>query len=388
MRWKIPSLITRGVFTLLVLSAILLCIIEWPPRTIEIRKESKSIGAFHVVGVASELIAQDVTEDGVWASRGYDLYFKGTDQDDFHWVSRLRMPFGTSYLGSLKTARNLLNHQEILELLVMPTGTLLAFAGGYVWRSTDIGKTFIKVADMDHFGLGQGRGVMPNGYTVDEQGHVYWGEYWKNPNREALRIFKSEDDGATWQIIHSLPAGDISHIHAVQYDPFSKLLWVATGDDDAGCFIGYSFDGGKTFVEMGSGAQKWRAVSLLFTKEHVYWGMDGISPQYTLPRVFRWNRATHKTEEVGTLNTKALYSAQLDNGTLFISTYAVGGKAILWRSDNGDAWHALDGWERERDNRFGVIRMIADQDTLLLSIINLQNYNGDLIMLSPTQIVN
>ncbi len=72
---------------------------------------------------------------------------------------------------------------------------------------------------------------------------------------------------------------------------------------------------------------------------------------------------------------------------MFISTYAVGGKAILWRSDNGDDWYALDGWGRERDNRFGVIRMMADQHKLLISIINLRHYNGDLIMLSPSEIV-
>lgn len=333
--------------------------------------------------IVSDLIVQGITADGIWASRGYDIYLKGPKSESFVRISRVPVPLGTSYLGNIRLVRDILNKHEILEVLCLSGGNIIAFGGGFVFLSETHGKSFKKVAKLEHFGLGEGRGILPQGYTADNKENVYWGEYWSNKDREAVTLWKSEDRGNTWKPVHVFAAGSVRHIHAVQYDSYMNAIWVATGDYDSESAIMYSTDGGKTFVTIGTGDQVWRTVSLIFTKNYVYWGMDGtskISPQH---KILCWDRLSHKLEDQATLDSAAFYSAALDDGTLAISTDGLTDGSAIWLSSGDNAWKRCAIWHRRRDNGLGTIRMVANGKKLIISIVNLTPYDNDLIVVVP-----
>lgn len=353
---------------------------EMAPETIQVSQVAIEEGEFNVTGIAKELIVQDVTKKGVWASRGYNIYFKANEENMFHRIGKVPIPFGISYLANSRILRYLLNRQEVLELIIHPSGNIIAFGGGMIFRSSDNGQSFDTVAKLAHFGLGEGRGVMPQGYTGDADGNIYWGEYWRNSDKQEVRLMKGKDGGNIWEPIYTFSKGDIRHIHAVQYDPYFNAIWVATGDSDNECLIMYSTDGGQSFTKIGSGAQKWRAVSLMFTKRSVCWGMDG-STGSSKPAIQCWNRKTKETEQLATLDSDAFYSATLDNGAQVLSTDGLDGQASLWTSQDEKSWTKSHSWARDRENHYGTIRMISNKNELIITNLNLSHYNNDLLML-------
>ena len=70
-------------------------------------------------------------------------------------------------------------------------------------------------------------------------GTIYYGEYYYNPQRKSMRIFQSKNHGDSWDVAYSFADGEINHIHGIFQDPYSNKLWVATGDDDKACIFGY-----------------------------------------------------------------------------------------------------------------------------------------------------
>jgi len=62
-------------------------------------------------------------------------------------------------------------------------------------------------------------------------GHVFWGEYFDNPDRKEVHIYGSDDNGATWQAAYTFPAGAVRHVHNIVYDQWADCLWVLTGDN-------------------------------------------------------------------------------------------------------------------------------------------------------------
>ena len=192
---------------------------------------------------------------------------------------------------------------------------------------------------------------------------------------------RSNDGGLSWEPSYIFEKGEITHIHAVQWDPFSKALWVTTGDGNDECQILYSIDGGFTFMRIGSGSQKWRACSLLFDEHAVYWGMDGRSDQYPNELIWKWDRNTNITEQLAVLESPASYSTRLSDGTLFLSTDGTTGRACLWRSKDGKDWTPIMYLKRKRKNHFGNIRMDSYENDLIISNINLVPFNNCLLIL-------
>ena len=227
---------------------------------------------------------------------------------------------------------------------ILKSGTMLvhgAHRSHLLWRSVDGGITFEKIHQMRHTFLSQG--------WTEKDGIVFYGEYHDNCDRTEIHLWKGTDDGGSWSIVHTFPDNSIRHIHAVQYDKFEDKLWVTTGDEDSECRIMYSEDDGNTFETIGHGAQEWRAVSLLFTEKHIYWGMDC---PYRQNYVFRWNRRTGVKEAVAKIDGPAFYSTKLEGGTLVLATAVEYGSgewdknARLWIKTKDNRWEDVGKWER------------------------------------------
>ena len=78
------------------------------------------------------------------------------------------------------------------------------------------------------------------------------------------------------------------HIHTVQYDHFTGVVYFSTGDDNANSMVWYSTDGGDNWVESGIRSQKiCRNLNYIFTKDYVYFCPDSsdIDCRYVLRAV-------------------------------------------------------------------------------------------------------
>ena len=108
----------------------------------------------------------------------------------------------------------------------------------------------------------------------DKNGFLYFGEYFSNPERDEVHIYKSIDSGKTWMLCHTFPKNTIRHVHGVFYDKYEDLVWFATGDLDGECIIGHTNDSFETVNIFKHGGQKYRAVQLLFFKDFIIYGTD------------------------------------------------------------------------------------------------------------------
>lgn len=349
---------------------------------------SGEIEAFSTPG----LIIQHISEDGtIWSSRGYGVY---QSSDGLRFKKAFKLPSGNlvSWLGDFRPIRALAEYSELCEVFPLRSGTILAFSGGYIWRSTDGGNAFRKLHKLRHFGFRSGRGVLPQGMAEDKEGVFYYGEYFFNSERGSVFVYRSLDDGINWDIAHRFNPGEIRHIHALQFDPYSQALWIATGDDDRESMIGYSMDKGKTFQKVGSGSQKWRAVSLLFTKDAVFWGTDSARYQNW---IFRLERENGHVSPVCKVDGPIFYSTKLADGTLIMGRTVEGYEGewddmvSIWLSQDGKKWIRKTLGKRKSADEFAFLRLARGSFAahLYTSLFNTDNHEEAVLKIPIKSIV-
>jgi hypothetical protein len=334
---------------------------------------------------APGLVIQQVDETTIWSVRGYRVY-KSADGTRF--TRAFKVPSGSlaSWLGNLPLLRRMFGYQELCEILPLRSGTILAFAGGYLWRSTDGGHAFHRVEKVGVFGIGRGRGIMPKAFAEDREGIIYYGEYYENPRHEPVCIHRSLDDGKAWQVIYQFGAGDIRHVHSLSVDPYTNALWVTTGDRDQECIIAYSVDKGVTFHTVGTGSQQWRAVDIIFTRDSVYWGTDAPSIQNWICRL---DRQTLAVEKICKVDGPIYYSTSLCDGMLVVGSAVEGGKgewdgvASIWLSRDGKQWTCVPLAKRRSPRRQAVLRFPRGRcwPFLLVTPLNTESCSGELLKL-------
>jgi hypothetical protein len=286
--------------------------------------------------------------EGWFASRGYEIWFSSDEGASWARIGALRTGWAArcSRYPFLAQAGRLGIH----NLLRLSTGALICVADGVLYRSADQGATFVPTFSEFH-----GRRPLPAGMCQDHTGRIYLGEYSLNKERNAVRLWRSDDDGLTWHPVHTWPSGTVRHIHFVQFDPYEQLIWVGTGDDDSECHIVLSQDGGVSFEAIGGGSQVWRAVSVLFTPEAILWGTDiGIGHDDQSNYLVRWDRSMRVAQRLMRIDGPAYYSAQTSLGILAIGTAVERGKNekdgrvhLYWTKDK-IVWNNIRLWPRWR----------------------------------------
>jgi hypothetical protein len=277
--------------------------IEWRPALLEGQTVDRAPG----------LVVQHQDGPDIWATQGYSIY--RSQGESFEKVITIRPRFGLPWLGYSKLLRRWTGHSELAEVLPISNEVLVVFAGGDVYR-VDLGsRSQIRVHTLRYYGLSEGRGAMPHGLTLDDTGAIYYGEYTTLRNSSSgVRMYRSDDEGRTWTVAYEFPAGKIRHIHAVQWDPVGKAVWVGTGDSDLESRIGRSTSQGDEFEWIGSDSQLFRAASLLFFDDSVVWAVDSFEKESM--RALSWSR-TDKAVQVAEyeIPAPAYYGLRLDGRT-------------------------------------------------------------------------
>jgi hypothetical protein len=148
-------------------------------------------------------------------------------------------------------------------------GTLLAdtvLAGSHsVSRSTDHGVTWLDV-----LALGAYRWLQPHS-VAELGGEVFLGEYQSFTQETPIRLWRSGDGGATWQVRYTFQGS--RHAHAIIPDPASGALFALLGDWSGGLLR--SFDAGGSWSQV-LGVPDGVAVDAVVTQAGLLFGRDAL----------------------------------------------------------------------------------------------------------------
>ena len=175
----------------------------------------------------------------------------------------------------------------------------------------------------------QGNKPGHQGACVTSDGTIFFTEYLLNPKRDhEIRLWRSKDDGMSWQIAKVFEPGDIRHLHFVKWDEYAQCLWMGTGDygeNGAENRLYQSVDNGDSWRLVGQYSQDWRAIGVCFTENYLYWGTDAGSCPDTVHFV-RMNRQTEQLEVLEDMEGPCHGCASYKDGRAFFSTGVEGGE--------------------------------------------------------------
>ena len=256
------------------------------------------------------------------------------------------------------------------NVMAIRAGSVYAIEGGQVRRLFSI----------------QGDCVLHRSICEDEQGSIFFGEYFMNPDCRPVRIWRVSPRLDDWQIAAQLEG--VRHVHGVYRDPYhTGHYWVTVGDFAGQCNILQSIDQFKSFISHGDGSQKWRAVNLFFTSDHVAWLTDSNLEQN---HACRMHRQSGSMETGQPINASVWYGCSTAEGLHVAFTTIEQGPAILSNESqilvSEDAFHwekvygfKKDFWKPVKIFKYGVISCpsgIVSKNSLFLSGEGLVGLDG------------
>ncbi|WP_321424534.1 hypothetical protein [uncultured Bacteroides sp.] len=306
-----------------------------------------------------------VTPEKIWVAQGmtfFALDYNGKRVSRKYRVGSLK----DRVLNCMRLSRQLLR-VGLHHLLPLKNGNILVVAKR---------KTYIVSPEGNVVNVFQGyQGNKPGhqGVCVTPDGTIFFAEYLLNFNRDHfIRLYRSTDDGMSFHVVKEWEAGDIRHLHFVKWDEYETCLWLGTGDyGENGCEnrLYKSTDNGDTWELIGQYSQDWRAIGVCFTEDALTWGTDAGSCPDTVHFV-KMDRKTQKLEILEDFEGPCHGCASYKDGRAFFSTGVEGGEnekdrfARLKEYKNGRCENI---WKLEKDIwplilQYGVMRFPLGTD--------------------------
>lgn len=177
------------------------------------------------------------------------------------------------------------------------------------------------------------------GFRVLPDGTCLFCEYTRQTTATAnvWRLVGDPIDSANWVSVKSFPITTtdnltgFKHIHTVQYDHYSGVAYIATGDDNVGSMVYYSRDGGLTWAQLIApgtsgeqnehgwyeGSEKYcRLLNFTFTESHIYWATD--SPGHSVHYLFKAVRDENGVLDYDTVEDYVHLPLQATYGTAYL----------------------------------------------------------------------
>jgi len=171
-------------------------------------------------------------------------------------------------------------------LIKLPSATLLWSSGGRLWR-----KESDEPSATCTFRFSTGHG--PLFLARDQDGFVYWGEYIAKNKAYPTAIYRSSDEGITWERIFRFDTGCIRHVHGMFWDKASQRIWLTTGDanHESGLWV---LEKNRP-VMIAGGKNLFRIVQPVFTSTQILFGTD--TPGQNCG-IYRFDRKTGMVEKL------------------------------------------------------------------------------------------
>jgi len=240
----------------------------------------------------------------------------------------------------------------IHALRVHENGRATAVLRGRIIHRAGPNESWETVLHIDH-------GSRPLKLCQDEHGWLYFGEYFGNPDREAVHIYGSAD-GEHWRRVFTFPPSTIRHVHAVVYDPYRGGHWVLTGDDDDESGLWFTDDQFRTLDRVVGDTQRARAVDVIPTADDLIVPTDTPREQNYIQRM---DPSTGSLNRVHPLPSSAFH-AQCVNGLLIVTTVGEPSplndqrRATLHASLDGNHWIEITSLVRDVPAWLGVDRLV------------------------------
>ena len=283
--------------------------------------------------------ALQVKDDCIVGAIGYNIYHYNILDKSFVFEAKIQDKYAP--LSNFFLLRRFFR-AEVTELYTLKNGSQICIAkkGLFLRKTGEI--TFEKCLHIR-------RGSRPMNLCVTSDNKIYFGEYFTNIKNKEVHIYSSEDSGETWNIVFTFPAGEINHIHGIFEDPYSKLLWVVTGDKNNECIIANTNDGFKTIKIVFRGKQDFRACFLLFYEKFIIYATDS---QFMHNEIKKIDRSSFKIETLQKIQGSGIYGRKVQN-LAFISTTIEPSKlnsdqnSHLWISTNGTHWNEIASYPKD-----------------------------------------
>ena len=291
----------------------------------------------------SDMRALAWSNDVLYAAKGYQL-LRARIQDptnDIRWdiVGTFR-PSLRRRLSVRTRLSSRLFRDGFHALAVLPSGGLVGAVPGAITTLRSGDTEFQTTHDVL-------RGTRPLHITAALNGTVYWGEYFDNPARQEVHIYASTDDGATWSVAYTFPAGAIRHVHNIVHDSWGGCLWILTGDYGDECrILRASFDLRHVDTVL-QGNQQARAVAFVPSKDGLYFSTDTpLERNY----IYRLDRAG-SLRRLAEISSSSIYGCRVHE-KVFFSTMVEPSDANPDRNVRiyggaGDRWDALVAWRKD-----------------------------------------
>jgi hypothetical protein len=186
------------------------------------------------------------------------------------------------------------------------------------------------------------RGTRPLHLAASPNDHIFWGEYFDNPRRDAVHIYASTDRGAHWDVAYTFPEGAIRHVHNIVYDEWENCFWVLTGDHGSECRILRTSCDFKTVDVVLSGNQQTRSVAMVPTRDALYFSSD---TPLEANAIYRLDRRGNLAKVAG-LNSSSIYGCSVGKAVFFstmVEPSAVNydRNVCLYGSSDGIEWQCF-----------------------------------------------
>lgn len=289
-----------------------------------------------------------VDGDTLWASAGLDLWRSSDAGGTFVRVARASAARLPRVLASTPLVERLLR-AGFHDLVPGADGGLVAVVRGALLHLRPGAETF---------GLAHRvrRGSRPLAVCASGSGRLFFGEYFQNGAREPVHVYGS-DDGRHFEVVHTFPAGSIRHVHGIVPDAGRGGLWVLTGDEGDEAGLWWTDDEFRTLEPVVRGVQGARAVSVL---PHP----DGLIVPTDTPHepnfVQLLDPATGRLERLASLPGSVFFTGRTRSLYLLSTTVEASRvnrdpRAALYASRDGLDWRPVARLERDlaflRDRR-------------------------------------
>ncbi len=303
--------------------------------------------------------------DKIWVAKGMTFY--AVDYNGKRVTPKYKVgSFVERVLSCNRLSRQLLR-VGLHHLLPLANGNILVTAKRKTYIVSPVGKV------LNIFQGYQGNKPAHQGVCVTPSGSVFFAEYLLNTNRDkVINLYRSVDNGMSFQIVKTWEPGDVRHLHFVKWDDYGQCLWLGTGDYGANNHenrLYKSVDNGDSWKLIGHGSQDWRAIGVCFTKDYLIWGTDAGSCSDTVHFV-RMDRETQSLEVLADFEGPCHGCASYADVRVFFSTGVEGGEnekdnyARLKEFRNSEI---IDHWMLKKDIwpliiQYGVMRFPLGTD--------------------------
>lgn len=293
-----------------------------------------------LINKISNIKVIEVTDDFLLGVKGYKILKYPFSKNKWEFYAKVEDPIH-AFCSRFRMVRRLLR-AEITKYYNFSSGSELCIARKGIFRRDPKDGVFKKTFDVK-------RGSRPMNICEDVDGKIYFGEYFANWDLLPIHIYCSSDGGKTWNIVYTFEQGNINHIHGIYMDPYTKKMWIVTGDRENECVIGYTEDGFKTIKEVFRGGQDYRSCILLFYKDFIVYATDS---QYQTNYIKKFDRLTHKIEILSEIQGPVIRGSQCGNVSVISSDVEPSDvltetKSYVWYTRDGIHWDILCSAEKD-----------------------------------------